>query len=125
MELLWRLSLSLSELQANIIIKHLFVVTFDYKWTLYLLLRLYLFLSLTIEYLDASSFNEVLQLCIRHIVPVLEPTEQITNAHNAKLLVVNLLINLVIFLGGVDFGFTTVVTIFRVMVVKEEVEAKG
>ena len=125
MELLWRLSLSLRELQANIIIKHLFVIALDDKWTLYLLLRLYLFLSLTIEYLDASSFNEVLQLCIRHIVPVLEPTEQITNAHNAKLLVVNLLINLVVFLGGVYLGFTAVVTIFRVMVVKEEVEAKG
>ena len=123
--MLWRLSLSLRELQANIIIKHLFVIALDDKWTLYLLLRLYLFLSLTIEYLDASSFNEVLQLCIRHIVPVLEPTEQITNAHNAKLLVVNLLINLVVFLGGVYLGFTAVVTIFRVMVVKEEVEAKG
>jgi hypothetical protein len=56
---------------------------------------------------------------------VLEPTKQVADAYNAKLLVVHLQVPLVIFLLCVCGGFATVVAIAGVVVVKEKVEAEG
>jgi len=120
-----RLDLSLGELQSNIIVKHLFVVTLDYNRTLYLFLLLHLLSCLPVKYLNPSPFHKILQFRIRHIVPVLEPTEQVADPHYAELLVVHLQVPLVILLLSVCRGFSAVVTVAGIVVVKLKPEAQG
>lgn len=54
-----------------------------------------LFFRLSIKYFNAASFDEILQLRVCHVVPVLEPAEQIAYTHYAELLVVHLQVTLV------------------------------
>jgi hypothetical protein len=54
------MDLSLGELQSNIIIKHLFIVTLDYNRTLHLFLLLYLLLRLPVKYLDPAPLHKIL-----------------------------------------------------------------
>lgn len=56
---------------------------------------------------------------------MLEPTEQVADPHYAELLVVHLQVPLVILLLSVCRGFTTVITIGGIVVVKLEPEAQG
>ena len=120
-----RLDLSLGELKSNIIVKHLFVVTLDYNRTLhlFLLLHLLLLLRLAVKYLNPAPFHKILQFRVSHVVPVLEPTEQVADPHYAELLVVHLQVPLVILLLSVCRRFTTVVTVAGIVVVKLEPEA--
>lgn len=107
--------LPLSELESNIIIEHLFIIGLVDQWTLHLLLMHVLFVRMAIKYFDAASFDKILQLGVCHIVPVLEPAEQIADTHYAELLVVHLQVTLVAM--GIQFGFATVITIVRIVVV--------